>query len=55
MLLYLIRRTRELMAAAALASILSGLFSVLLINRALNSDAVRCAYAAWAFAGVALV
>ena len=41
MLPYLIRRTRGLMTAAALASILSGLFSVLLIaqiNAALTSD-----------------
>lgn len=57
MLPYLIRRTRGLMTAAAIASILSGLFSVLLIaqiNTALNSDAASRASAAWAFAGIAL-
>ncbi|PCF94307.1 cyclic peptide export ABC transporter [Vreelandella nigrificans] len=57
MLPYLIRRTRGLMTAAAIASILSGLFSVLLIaqiNTALNSDAASRANAAWAFAGIAL-
>jgi len=54
---YLIRRTRGLMTAAALASILSGLFSVLLIaqiNAALNSDAASRANAAWGFAGIAV-
>ncbi|BBI49046.1 hypothetical protein HORIV_14670 [Vreelandella olivaria] len=54
---YLIRRTRGLMTAAALASILSGLFSVLLIaqiNVALTSDAASRASAAWAFAGIAV-
>ncbi|MGO3667071.1 MAG: cyclic peptide export ABC transporter [Vreelandella alkaliphila] len=57
MLPYLIRRTRWLMAAAAIASILSGLFSVLLIaqiNTALNSDAASRVSAAWAFAGIAV-
>ena len=57
MLPYLIRRTRGLMTAAALASILSGLFSVLLIaqiNAALNSDAASRANAAWGFAGIAV-
>ncbi|AQU81381.1 MULTISPECIES: cyclic peptide export ABC transporter [unclassified Halomonas] len=57
MLPYLIRRTRGLMTAAAIASILSGLFSVLLIaqiNTALNSDAASRANAAWTFAGIAL-
>ncbi|TVP43835.1 MAG: cyclic peptide export ABC transporter [Halomonas sp.] len=57
MLPYLIRQTRGLMTAAAIASILSGLFSVLLIaqiNTALNSDAASRASAAWAFAGIAL-
>jgi putative ATP-binding cassette transporter len=45
------------MTAAALASILSGLFSVLLIaqiNAALNSDAASRANAAWGFAGIAV-
>nr|WP_241254333.1 cyclic peptide export ABC transporter [Halomonas sp. KRD171] len=54
---YLIRRTRGLMTAAALASILSGLFSVLLIaqiNAALTSDSASRASAAWAFAGIAV-
>ncbi len=57
MLPYLIRRTRGLMTAAALASILSGLFSVLLItqiNAALTSDAASRANTAWAFAGIAV-
>ncbi|MFJ5535672.1 cyclic peptide export ABC transporter [Vreelandella titanicae] len=57
MLLYLFRRTRGLMTAAALASILSGLFSVLLIaqiNAALTSDSASRANAAWAFAGIAV-
>ncbi|WP_141439798.1 cyclic peptide export ABC transporter [Vreelandella titanicae] len=57
MLSYLIRRTRGLMTAAALASILSGLFSVLLIaqiNAALTSDSASRASAAWAFAGIAV-
>ncbi|OAZ94785.1 cyclic peptide export ABC transporter [Halomonas sp. G11] len=57
MLVYLIRRTRGLMTAAALASILAGLFSVLLIaqiNAALTSDAASHASAAWAFAGIAV-
>ncbi|MCO7245654.1 cyclic peptide export ABC transporter [Halomonas sp. Mc5H-6] len=57
MLSYLIRRTRGLMTAAALASILSGLFSVLLItqiNAALTSDAASRANTAWAFAGIAV-
>ncbi|MGP9590657.1 cyclic peptide export ABC transporter [Halomonas sp. AOP42-B2-16] len=57
MLPYLIRRTRGLMTAAALASILSGLFSVLLIaqiNAALTSDSASRASAAWAFAGIAV-
>jgi putative ATP-binding cassette transporter len=56
-LVYLIRRTRGLMTAAALASILAGLFSVLLIaqiNAALTSDAASRASAAWAFAGIAV-
>nr|WP_275951294.1 cyclic peptide export ABC transporter [Halomonas neptunia] len=51
------RRTRGLMTAAALASILSGLFSVLLIaqiNAALTSDSASRANAAWAFAGIAV-
>jgi len=54
---YLFRRTRGLMTAAALASILSGLFSVLLIaqiNAALTSDSASRANAAWAFAGIAV-
>lgn len=54
---YLFRRTCGLMTAAALASILSGLFSVLLItqiNAALTSDAASRASAAWAFAGIAV-
>jgi len=45
------------MTAAALASILSGLFSVLLIaqiNAALTSDSASRANAAWAFAGIAV-
>nr|WP_290443719.1 cyclic peptide export ABC transporter [Halomonas sp. Mc5H-6] len=53
----MIRRTRGLMTAAALASILSGLFSVLLItqiNAALTSDAASRANTAWAFAGIAV-
>lgn len=57
MLSYLFRRTRGLMTAAALASILSGLFSVLLIaqiNAALTSDSASRANAAWAFAGIAV-
>ncbi|MGP9510203.1 MULTISPECIES: cyclic peptide export ABC transporter [unclassified Halomonas] len=57
MLVYLIRRTRGLMTAAALASILAGLFSVMLIaqiNTALTSDAASRASAAWAFAGIAV-
>ena len=57
MLSYLFRRTRGLMTAAALASILSGLFSVLLIaqiNAALTSDSASRASAAWAFAGIAV-
>lgn len=57
MLSYLIRRTRGLMTAAALASIFSGLFSVLLIaqiNAALTSDSASRANAAWAFAGIAV-
>ena len=61
MLSYLFRRTRGLMTAAALASILSGLFSVLLIaqiNVALTSDAASRATShvnpAWAFAGIAV-
>lgn len=54
---YLIRRTRGLMTAAALASILSGLFSVLLIaqiNVALTGDAASHTNTAWAFAGIAV-
>ncbi len=57
MLSYLFRRTRGLMTAAALASILSGLFSVLLIaqiNAALTSAPASRANAAWAFAGIAV-
>lgn len=57
MLLYLIRRTRGLMTAAAIASILAGLFSVLLvaqINAALTSDSASHESAAWAFAGIAV-
>ncbi|MCZ0930507.1 cyclic peptide export ABC transporter [Halomonas janggokensis] len=57
MLVYLIRRTRGLMTAAALASILSGLFSVLLIaqiNVALTGDAASNTNTAWAFAGIAV-
>lgn len=58
---YLFRRTRGLMTAAALASILSGLFSVLLIaqiNAALTGDAASRADShvnpAWVFAGIAV-
>ncbi|MCK0746452.1 cyclic peptide export ABC transporter [Chromohalobacter nigrandesensis] len=57
MLLHLMRRTRWLMTAASLASILSGLFSVLLIaqiNAALTSDVASRVSAAWAFAGIAV-
>ena len=61
MLSYLFRRTRGLMTAAALASILSGLFSVLLIaqiNAALTGDAASRADShvnpAWVFAGIAV-
>lgn len=57
MLSHLILRTRGLMAAAALASISAGLFSVLLIaqvNAALNTDAVSRTNTALGFAGIAV-
>ena len=57
MLSYLIKQSRQLLAAAALASIVSGVCSVLLlvqINTALTADAGERAALAWFFAGVAL-
>ncbi|NRR28590.1 cyclic peptide export ABC transporter [Oxalobacteraceae bacterium] len=57
MLSYLIKQSRHLLAAAALASIVSGVCSVLLlvqINTALTADSGERAALAWIFAAVAL-